>query len=47
MIEGEPDGSNSFKIELKPGQRVIKKLTRIDNANEAKYKVSLSYTFVA
>jgi hypothetical protein len=45
-IEGEPDDSINFKIELKPGERCIRKLTRKNNAIDSKYKCSLSYCFV-
>ena len=45
-IEGEPHGATSFKLELKPGESALKKLTRIDNSAKSRYKLSFSYCFV-
>ena len=44
--DAESEAANSFKLELKPGDRLIKKLTRLDNAAESKYKCSFSYCFI-
>ena len=45
-IEGELPGTNSFKLELKPGDRALRKLTRIDNGAKSRYKLSFSYCFI-
>lgn len=45
-IEDEPEGGTTFKIELRPGQRMVRKLRRINNAAESKYKCSFSYCLV-
>jgi hypothetical protein len=46
-IENEPDESTtSFKLELKPGERAIKKLVRKNNSLDSKYKCSMSFCFV-
>ena len=45
-IEGEATGITSFKLELKPGDRALKKLTRIDNGAKSRYKMSFSYCFI-
>jgi hypothetical protein len=36
----------SFKVDLLPGGKALKKLTRVDNAQKSKYKLSFSYCFV-
>jgi hypothetical protein len=36
----------SFKVDLPPGGKQLKKLTRVDNSQKSKYKLSFSYCFV-
>jgi len=43
-LEGE--SGDSFKIELGPGEKALRKLTRVENTQKSKYKLSFSYCFV-
>jgi hypothetical protein len=38
---------SSFKLELGPGEKLMKKLTRVDNSQKSKYKLSFSYCFTS
>jgi hypothetical protein len=44
-IIDEPEGATSFKIELMPFQKLIKKIQRVNPVVESKYKCSYSYCF--
>lgn len=44
-IEAGSDPS-SFKLELKPGEKLMRRLVRVDNTQKSKYKLSFSYCFV-
>ena len=37
---------NGFKVELRAGEKVVKRLTRVDNTQKSKYKMSFSYCFI-
>ena len=46
-IIDEPDGATSFKVELMPRQKLIKRIQRVNPVTESKYKCSYSFCFEA
>ena len=43
---GESGGANGFKVELRPGEKRVRRLVRVDNTQKSKYKLSFSYCFI-
>ena len=46
-IDDENAGTTSFKVELSPGEKLIKRISRINPAVESKYKCSYSFCLVS